>query len=137
MQWVEYCNSPAGSTTLAEARRAAGFPQPFNVNYWGVGNESWGCGGNFEPAEYAMEFRRYATWVPGYGRELGFVASGPSDFNYDWTAGFFEAMAKQDPHFRVPALNPYDYVAALLRLRHGPGRAARRQKRTSGENNAS
>jgi len=102
VQWVEYCNSPAGSTTLAEARGAAGFPQPFNVNYWGVGNESWGCGGNFEPAEYAMEFRRYATWLPGYGRELRFVASGPSDFNYDWTTGFFEAMAKQDPHFRVP-----------------------------------
>jgi len=102
VQWVEYCNSPAGSTTLAETRAAAGFKEPFNVKYWGVGNESWGCGGNFEPAEYAMEFRRYATWVPGYGHELRFVASGPSDFNYDWTTGFFEAMAKQDPHFRVP-----------------------------------
>ena len=27
-------------------RAAAGFPEPFNVRYWGVGNESWGCGGN-------------------------------------------------------------------------------------------
>ena len=23
--------------------------EPFNVRYWGVGNESWGCGGNFTP----------------------------------------------------------------------------------------
>jgi alpha-N-arabinofuranosidase len=102
VQWVEYCNSPAGSTTLAESRAAAGFRDPFHVQYWGVGNESWGCGGNFEPAEYAMEFRRYATWVPGYGRDIKFIASGPSDFNYNWTTGFFEAMAKQDLHFRVP-----------------------------------
>jgi alpha-L-arabinofuranosidase len=102
VEWIEYCNSPAGSTTLAETRGAAGFTEPFNVNYWGVGNESWGCGGNFEPAQYAMEFRRYVTWVPGYGKPLRFVASGPNDFNYDWTTGFFEAMVKHDPHFSVP-----------------------------------
>jgi alpha-N-arabinofuranosidase len=102
VQWVEYCNSPAGSTTLAEMRAAAGSKEPFNVKYWGVGNESWGCGGNFEPAQYAMEFRRYATWVPRYSQKLAFVASGPSDYNYDWTSGFFEAMAKQNPHFSAP-----------------------------------
>jgi alpha-N-arabinofuranosidase len=83
-------------------RAAAGFKEPFKVKYWGVGNESWGCGGNFEPAQYAMEFRRYATWVPRYGQTLAFVASGPSDYNYDWTSGFFEAMAKQNPHFSTP-----------------------------------
>src|SRR5713226_2473032 len=43
-QWVEYCNSPAGSTSLADLRSAAGYPEPFNVRFWGVGNESWGCG---------------------------------------------------------------------------------------------
>ncbi len=102
VQWVEYCNSPAGSTTLADTRAAAGFNQPFNVKYWGVGNESWGCGGNFEPAQYAMEFRRYATWVPGYGHELKFIASGPDGDNYNWSSGFFEAMAKEDPHFGTP-----------------------------------
>ncbi len=63
-RWVEYCNSPAGSTTLADERAAAGFKDPFNVRYWGVGNESWGCGGNFTAQEYAVEYRRYTTWVP-------------------------------------------------------------------------
>ena len=101
VQWVEYCNSPAGSTTLADRRAAAGFKDPFNVQYWGVGNESWGCGGNFEPAEYAMEFRRYATWVPSYGRDLKFVASGPDGDKYTWTSGLFEAVAKRDPHFNL------------------------------------
>jgi len=27
----------------------------------GIENESWGCGGNFLPQEYAMEFRRFAA----------------------------------------------------------------------------
>ena len=100
--WVEYCNSPAGSTTWADTRAAAGFKESFNVKYWGVGNESWGCGGNFEPAEYAMEFRRYATWAPQFGTPLWFIASGPSDDNYSWTSGFFEALAKHDPQFHIP-----------------------------------
>ena len=44
-RWVEYCNSPAGSTTLADLRAASGYKDAFNVRYWGIGNESWGCGG--------------------------------------------------------------------------------------------
>jgi alpha-N-arabinofuranosidase len=92
--WVEYCNSPAGSTTLADARAANGSRDPFNVQFWGVGNESWGCGGNFEPEQYATEFRRYVTWVPEFGNHLSFVASGPDSSNFQWTTRFFEAMAK-------------------------------------------
>jgi alpha-N-arabinofuranosidase len=94
-QWVEYCNSPAGSTTLAEARAAAGYPDPLGVRYWGVGNESWGCGGSFTPQEYAEEFRRYTTWVPRFGQELSFIGSGPNTDDWEWTRGFFEQIAQK------------------------------------------
>jgi alpha-N-arabinofuranosidase len=94
-RWVEYCNSPAGSTTLADLRAAAGFKEPFNVRYWGVGNESWGCGGEFTAQEYAVEFRRFTTWVPHFGPELSFIASGPNVDNWAWTRGFFEEMARK------------------------------------------
>ncbi len=94
-QWVEYCNSPAGSTTLADARASAGYADPFGVRFWGVGNESWGCGGNFTAQEYAVEFRRYTAWVPRYGQELSFIASGPSDDGWDWTRGFLEEMVRK------------------------------------------
>jgi alpha-N-arabinofuranosidase len=94
-RWVEYCNSPAGSTTLADLRASAGFKEPFNVRYWGVGNESWGCGGDFTPQEYAVEFRRFTTWVPRYGRELSFIGSGPNVDNWAWTRGFFEEIARK------------------------------------------
>src|SRR5580698_1295767 len=90
--WVEYCNSPAGSTTLAQMRGAAGFPEPFNVQYWGVGNESWGCGGSFTPEEYASEFRRYTSWLPRYGLDLKLIGSGPNNDDLDWTHRFFEQI---------------------------------------------
>lgn len=96
-QWVEYCNSPAGATTLAKQRAADGSQEPYGVVYWGVGNESWGCGGNFLPQEYATEFRRFTTWVANYGMRLHLIGSGPGaaidDPGVDWTRGFFEALA--------------------------------------------
>jgi alpha-L-arabinofuranosidase len=97
-RWIEYCNSPAGSTTLADTRAAAGFKEPFNVRYWGVGNESWGCGGNFTAQEYAVEYRRFTTWVPRFTKkndELSFVASGPNVDDWSWTRGFFEEIARK------------------------------------------
>jgi len=94
-RWIEYCNSPAGTTTLADTRAAAGFPDPFNVRYWGVGNESWGCGGNFTPQEYAAEFRRWTTWVPRFHQELAFIASGPNVDDWNWTRGFLEEILKK------------------------------------------
>ena len=96
-RWVEYCNSLAGSTTLADQRAAAGFSEPFHVRYWGVGNESWGCGGNFTPQEYAVEFRRFITWVPGFGENLSFIASGASDDQWSWTRGFLEEIVHRGP----------------------------------------
>ncbi|RRA47175.1 alpha-N-arabinofuranosidase [Acidipila sp. EB88] len=89
-QWVEYCNSPAGSSTYADVRAAGGTREPYNVKYWGVGNESWGCGGTFTPDEYASEYRRYTAWVPRYGVDLNLIASGPNQDDVEWTQGFFE-----------------------------------------------
>ena len=102
-QWVEYCDSPAGSTTLADTRASAGYTEPLGVRYWGVGNESWGCGGNFTAQEYAVEFRRYTTWVPRFGQELSFIASGPNDDSWDWTRGFLEEIVRKGPENSVPS----------------------------------
>src|SRR6059058_654374 len=50
-EWVEYCNAPADLSSLSRLRTAAGDREPFAVKYWGVGNESWGCGGNLTAEE--------------------------------------------------------------------------------------
>jgi alpha-N-arabinofuranosidase len=94
-EWVDYCNSPAGSTTMAEMRAAAGQREPWNVRYWGVGNEAWGCGGNFTPEEYAVEYRRFAEWVPRYGSNLAFVGSGPNGGDLSWSRRFFGRLAEK------------------------------------------
>ena len=93
-RWVEYCNAPAGSVSLAEQRAADGERDPLNVRYWGVGNESWGCGGNFLAEDYASEFRRYTAWLPSYGDRLALIGSGPSSDNLEWTRRFFKKAAE-------------------------------------------
>ena len=56
--WVDYCNSPAGTTTMAKLREENGHKEPYNVKLWGVGNETWGGGGDMTPEYYAMDYRR-------------------------------------------------------------------------------
>ncbi len=113
-RWVEYCNSPADSTMLAKRRAASGFAEPFDVRYWGIGNESWGCGGNFTPEDYASEFRRFTSWVPEYGQDLQFIASGPNGDDMDWTRRFFEELstghAYKNPHFSGWSVHHYSRV---------------------------
>jgi alpha-N-arabinofuranosidase len=95
-QWVEYCNAPAGATAMSDLRAAAGDREPFAVKYWGVGNEPWGCGGNFTPEEYATEFRRYTAWVPKYGVPLKLIAAGPNGGDREWTTRFFRALTARN-----------------------------------------
>ena len=96
-EWVEYCNAPAGSGTAAKRRAANGDPQPFNVRYWGVGNESWGCGGNMTAEEYSVEFRKFTAWTPTYEPPLSFIASGPNGPDYKWSRGFFSRVTEKSP----------------------------------------
>ena len=103
-EWIEYCNSPRGTTSLAELRAESGDPEPFNVRYWGIGNESWGCGGAFTGDEYAVEFRRFAEWAPQFGHALSFIASGPNVADYNWTRTFFQKMVE---HGGGPLKNVY------------------------------
>ncbi len=97
-EWIEYCNSPPGSTTAAEQRASGDMPSrdPFRVQFWGVGNESWGCGGNLTPEEYAAEYRRFTAAVPRYGVGLNFIASGANVDDFNWTRGFFSKTAEKN-----------------------------------------
>jgi alpha-N-arabinofuranosidase len=92
--WVEYCNFP-GDSSWARLRAANGSPEPFNVTYWGVGNENWGCGGNFSPEDYGTEFRRYASFMRGFGgKQLCLIACGSPGNDVEWTNRFFRKLNK-------------------------------------------
>ena len=103
--WVEYCNYPRDST-LARERAANGAAEPFNVLYWGVGNENWGCGGNFTPEDYGTEYRKFATYLRNWGAApLVPIACGPNGNDLDWTRRFFTKLKKD--YGRGPSIHAY------------------------------
>ena len=108
--WVEYCNFPGG-TGWSDLRAANGDPAPFNVRYWGVGNENWGCGGNFTPEEYATEYRRFSTFMRDLGGDpLYLIACGPNRHDLDWTERFFTALQEKKGFSRIHGYAPHYYT---------------------------
>jgi alpha-L-arabinofuranosidase len=95
MQWVEYMTSDADSP-MANLRRQNGRDKAWKVKYFGVGNESWGCGGTMTPEFYSDQFRRYNTFVKNYpGNSIYRIACGASDANYTWTEVLMKAAGPQ------------------------------------------
>lgn len=92
-QWVEYITADNGP--MAKLRRENGRDKPWHLKYIGVGNECWGCGGNFLPEYYADVYRRYQTYCRDFnGNKLYKIASGASDYDWNWT----DVMMKKAGH---------------------------------------
>ncbi|MGB3008049.1 MAG: alpha-L-arabinofuranosidase C-terminal domain-containing protein, partial [Chitinophagaceae bacterium] len=84
-KWVEYLNSDAKST-MTDLRKQNGRSEPWNIKFWGVGNESWGCGGEMTAEYYADQYKRYAVYCRNYNNNrLLKIASGASSGDYHWT----------------------------------------------------
>ncbi len=84
-EWVEYVNSDNVSP-MTELRKKYGRDHSWGVKYWGIGNESWGCGGNMTPEYYSDLVRRYGTFMKNYGKNKIFkIAVGPGSDDYNWT----------------------------------------------------
>ena len=83
-KWVEYMTAEDGP--MAKLRKQNGREKPWKVHFFGVGNESWGCGGSMRPEFYSDLYRRYSTYCRNYnGNQLFKIASGASDYDYNWT----------------------------------------------------
>ena len=85
-EWVEYMTFK-GVSPMAELRKKNGHEEPWKVDYFGVGNENWGCGGNMTPDFYANMYRRYQTYVRNYDPEkpIQKVCCGANVDDYHWT----------------------------------------------------
>ncbi len=95
MEWIEYMTSDADSP-LANLRRQNGRDKPWRLRYFGIGNESWGCGGNMRPEFYADNFRRYNTFVNNYrGNRIERIACGPNGADYHWTEVLMSMAGRQ------------------------------------------
>ncbi len=105
-KWIEYVNSNSGSTVV-QLRAKNGHPEPYKVRFWGIGNESWGCGGNMTPEFYCDEFKRYASFAKDYpGVPLKKIASGPNAGDYNWT----EVVMKKIPAYMMWGISLHYYT---------------------------
>ncbi len=109
-QWVEYVNSD-NISPMTELRKRNGRDKSWGVKYWGIGNESWGCGGNMTPEYYADLVRRYGTFMHDYGKNKVFkIASGPNNDDYNWT----NVLMKEDGNY-IDGLSLHYYAWANQR----------------------
>jgi alpha-N-arabinofuranosidase len=85
IEWLEYCNGKE-KTFWAEKRRKNSSFEPYNVKYWGIGNEVDGFWqiGHKSADEYgktALEFAKVMKW---FDPSIKIIASGSSDWEKDW-----------------------------------------------------
>lgn len=85
-EWVEYMTFD-GVSPMADLRKKNGHEKPWKIDYFGVGNENWGCGGNMTPSYYANLYRRFQTYVRQYNADAPIkkVCGGPNVADYFWT----------------------------------------------------
>lgn len=104
-EWVEYITM-GGVSPMADWRRENGREEPWDMKFFGVGNENWGCGGNMRPEYYADLYRRYQTYVRQYGdKKIYKVAGGANVDDYNWT----EVLMK-NAHWLMDGLSLHYYV---------------------------
>lgn len=86
-EWVEYMTFD-GVSPMADLRAENGHKEPWKIDFFGVGNENWGCGGNMNPDYYANEYRRYQTYVRDYypKHRIKKICGGANVDDYGWTS---------------------------------------------------
>lgn len=101
-EWIEYMTFD-GESPLALERAKNGHPEPFHVDYFGIGNENWGCGGNMTPEYYGNLYRRYQTYVKQYkhvqdhpeiitDEMIHRIACGANVDDYEWTESVLKTL---------------------------------------------
>lgn len=106
-EWVQYVNHAKGTGHLTDMRMQYGRVSPWKVKYWGVGNESWDCGGHMTVDYYINEYKRYATFMTSYNNNEGLfrIAVGPGTENYAWT----EALMRDIPLKMLDGVSIHHY----------------------------
>ena len=103
--WVKYVNFDEGSP-MSKLRKENGRDKAWNVKFWGVGNEAWGCGGNMKAEYYANIYRQNATFMTAWKADKIFrIASGANSSDYNWT----EVLMRDIPQNMVEGLALHHY----------------------------
>ena len=95
-EWVEYMTFD-GVSPMADLRAENGHEKPWTVDFFGIGNENWGCGGNMNPEFYGNMYRRYRTFVRDYdgNKKIRKIACGANSDDYEWTQEVMKACFRR------------------------------------------
>jgi alpha-N-arabinofuranosidase len=114
-EWLEYMTA-AQPTALAKERAANGHPEPYKVGFLGIGNESWGCGGNMTPEYYLSQLKIYGHFVrndnpaqQGPSHMLK-IAVGPGFPETEWTETIMKAWQHHDWSWNIDGLSLHWYT---------------------------
>ena len=105
-EWVQYTNF-SGTSPMSKLRAENGREKPWDVKYWGIGNEAWGCGGNMTAEYYANIYRQYGTFMTGWNNnsKIFRIASGAGSGDYHWT----EVLMRDIPHNMLEGVALHHY----------------------------
>ncbi|GIO29559.1 MULTISPECIES: alpha-L-arabinofuranosidase C-terminal domain-containing protein [Paenibacillus] len=79
-KWVEYCNGSI-DTPMGALRAANGHPEPYNVQYWEIGNEVWGQWqvGTCSADRFAERCKAFAQAMKAVDPSIVILACGHTD----------------------------------------------------------
>jgi alpha-N-arabinofuranosidase len=105
--WVKYVNHANGTSYLTDLREKTGRTKPWKVKYWGIGNESWDCGGHMDVDYYVDLYKRYATMMTSYNNDEGLfrIAVGPGTEDFHWT----EVLMRDIPRKLLDGISIHHY----------------------------
>ncbi len=104
-QWVEYCNGSV-DTPMGRLRAANGHREPYNVKWWGIGNEMYGQWqlGHMSIDHYIIKHNMFAKAMRDVDASIVLVASGATPF---------ETSTTSRHHRRpLPSKLPFEYGSA-------------------------
>jgi alpha-N-arabinofuranosidase len=80
-RWVEYCNVKEGPY-YAELRKKHGYPEPYNIKYWSLGNEMDGPWqmGHLNAEDYCKKALEAAKLMVRTSPEIKLIATGSSNY---------------------------------------------------------
>lgn len=114
--WVEYCNGRE-DTFYGSMRAKNGHPEPYNIKYWDIGNETFGDWeiGHCSAEEYAHKYLAFYEAMKGKDENIVFMVCGGDgdDRSQKWNR-----MVAELAGTKIDSLCLHMYVLKAMEKRH-------------------
>ncbi|MRW88499.1 alpha-N-arabinofuranosidase [Duganella sp. FT80W] len=109
-EWLEYLT--AEDSALAQERAANGHPAPYKVAFWGIGNESWGCGGAMSAEHYLSQLKIFSRFSRNYNgaQKMQQIAVGPDGGDTAYTETIMKAWKNKVWSWDIGGLSLHSYT---------------------------